>query len=557
MKIVCPECQAAYEIDVPDSPSKNLSAKCAVCDTKFPIKKRSLAESNHAHDSMTGPPLAQIDSGLAEESGDDFLSGLQEDLKSIEGLNFPDEESTDEKDLDDYLDQLMEEESSEAGEETADEAEPQPAENLSPSTFEMPSEEDLDHLFDSLIADEIKSPEKEEDIADSQTDQEDEDVDALLDEIIQNNLDEEGEPKTGFDATESISKDSEPPAEEIEEVDAPVSDALEDTQEIETPEPENVSAETIDAESSAEDEILAEVLSEENLSSESDSIEDSKEISEDPEATGDTETAAEQQEEEKSDEDLWAEAFADQDANKDNDDTETAAEPQEDEKSDEDLWAEAFADQEAKQDNDDTETAAEQQEDEKSDEDGDPKEESVEMPEAVDPGGEEGAEETVEAEAITNSEEDDEPEEEEETSVFGISESDYDDDNYDEEFSPPAKKKSAFFVVPSTKTGKLILAGGVLAVLLTGGGAYFALQTLAPPELTQMAKKSSEVPEGLQPKDIQKKNQQENASAPTEKPNPRALSRPRGKFPTSFCKGHEKFQCRQPFFGSRKPFRCQ
>ena len=127
MKIVCPECQAAYEIDVPDSPSKNLSAKCAACHTTFPIKKRSLAESNHAHGSMTGPPLAQIDSGLAEESTDDFLSGLQEDLKGFEGLGYPHEESTEGKNLDDYLNQLVEEDIDEPDKKVLSESDPQSA----------------------------------------------------------------------------------------------------------------------------------------------------------------------------------------------------------------------------------------------------------------------------------------------------------------------------------------------------------------------------------------------------------------------------------------------
>ena len=38
MKIVCPECQAAYEIDIPESPVKDVSAKCAVCNKVFSSK---------------------------------------------------------------------------------------------------------------------------------------------------------------------------------------------------------------------------------------------------------------------------------------------------------------------------------------------------------------------------------------------------------------------------------------------------------------------------------------------------------------------------------------
>jgi predicted Zn finger-like uncharacterized protein len=302
MKIVCPECDAAYEIDVPDSPSKDLSAKCAVCHTKFPIKKRSLAKSNHADDSMTGPPLAQIDSGLATESTDDFLSGLQEDLKGFEDLNGLQEESLDEKNLDDYLDQLLEEESGESGQEILDEPEPQPATDSAPATSEMPSEDELDHLFDSLIAEEIKSPEIEEDTADTnitpEIDQEEEELDALLDEIIQNNLDEENEaePKAGFEETESISLGSELPTEAMEETDASVSDPLEDTeQEIDLPEPENFSSEQIDEESSEDEDLLVKASSEEKISSEVDSQEDNKETSNVPKETAESTPVAEQQ----------------------------------------------------------------------------------------------------------------------------------------------------------------------------------------------------------------------------------------------------------------------
>jgi predicted Zn finger-like uncharacterized protein len=582
MKIVCPECEAAYEIDVPDSPSKNLSAKCAACHTTFPIKKRSLAESNHAHDSMTGPPLAQIDSGLAEESTDDFLSGLQEDLKGFEGLDHPLEESADEEDLDDYLNQLVEEDVGEPDKEVLSESNSPSATDSDQPTAEMPSEDDLDHLFDSLIAEEIKSPEKAEDIADADTfsekDQEDGDLDALLDEIILNNLDEEDEPKP------------EPPASEIEEVDEPVSGPLVDEeQEIEIPELENLSSENVDDEISEED-FLAKVLSQEETLSEVESQEDSKETSEDiPETTdsapateqqeksaddpsaetvvdqeatketddnepaaeqeeeksdedlwaeafadqeatkesGDNEPAAEQ-EEEKSDEDLWAEAFADQEATKESDDNEPAAE-QEEEKSDEDLWAEAFADQEATKEADDNEPVAEQEE-EKSDEDSDQADESEEPSEADDSGAdapdkEVTAEEIVAADVAMDLEEDDDPGEDTIANEFGISESDYDDDDEDEaEFSPPGKKKS-LFSLPATRMGKLVLGGGVLAILLTAGGAYFALQTLAPSELTDMAKSPSEVPEGLQPKDTQEntapQSPSENTSpSPSEKPNP-------------------------------------
>jgi predicted Zn finger-like uncharacterized protein len=179
MKIVCPECQAAYEIDIPESPTKDLSAKCAVCDSKFPIKKRSLAKTGHSHDSMEGPPLAHIDSGLIPESTDDFLSGLQEGEMDFGESHFDPEESSseEEKNLDDYLDQLLVDEFGESEKENLDESaslvSEMPSEVEKPPALgaDMPSEDDLDRLFDSLIAEEIKSPtetleEPEQDILD-------------------------------------------------------------------------------------------------------------------------------------------------------------------------------------------------------------------------------------------------------------------------------------------------------------------------------------------------------------------------------------------------------
>jgi predicted Zn finger-like uncharacterized protein len=585
MKIVCPECDAAYEIDVPDSPSKNLSAKCAACHTTFPIKKRSLAESNHAQDSMTGPPLAQIDSGLAEESTDDFLSGLQDDLKGFEDLDHSQEEPEDVEDLDNYLNQLVKEDVDEPDKEVLSESNSPSETDSAQPALEMPSEDDLDNLFDSLIAEEIKSPEKEEDIAEADTisenDQEDGELDALLDEIILNNLDEEDEPKP------------EPLASEIEEADEPVSDPLvDDEQEIELSEIEIPELANVDEEIS-EEEILAKALSQEEPLSEVESQEDSKETSDEILETTDSLPATEQQEksaddssaetvadqetiketedndptteveEGKSDEDLWAEAFADQEATKETDDKEPVAEV-EGEKSDEDLWAEAFADQEATKETEDKEPIAEQeQEEEESNEDDvqadetivdqetlketDDKEpvaeqeeesneddvqadDSDELSEADDsaadaPEKEMTAEEIV-AEDVAMDLEEDDPGEDTIANEFGISESDYDDDDEDEiGFSPPEKKKS-IFSLPTSRTGKLVLGGGVLAILLTAGGAYFALQTLAPPELTDMAKSSSEVPEGLQPKDTQVNTapqspaEKNEAPTPNEKPNP-------------------------------------
>ena len=75
------------------------------------------------------------------------------------------------------------------------------------------------------------------------------------------------------------------------------------------------------------------------------------------------------------------------------------------------------------------------------------------------------------------------------------SEDDYPDDDSEED----KKIKIGPISVPATKTGKMMLAGGVLGILLTAGGIYFAIQTFAPPELVEVEKTKTEVPEGLTP----------------------------------------------------------
>jgi hypothetical protein len=187
------------------------------------------------------------------------------------------------------------------------------------------------------------------------------------------------------------------------------------------------------------------------------------------------EATAEGEEEEKSEEDMWAEAFADQEATEESAEKaeEETAEGEEEEKSEEDMWAEAFADQEA------TEESAEKAE-----------EETAEGEEEGEEGEEEGEEDYEEEE-----------ETEDAAAELGISEDDYpeeDEEDYEEE--EEARIKIGPISVPATLTGKLMLAGGVLGLLVTAGGGYFAWKTFAPPELTELEKPATEVPEGLTPK---------------------------------------------------------
>jgi flagellar basal body-associated protein FliL len=65
----------------------------------------------------------------------------------------------------------------------------------------------------------------------------------------------------------------------------------------------------------------------------------------------------------------------------------------------------------------------------------------------------------------------------------------------------PRKKRPDFFSMPSTKTGKLVLYGTILAIILSAGGIFMAWKTLVPPEITQLGKAESPIPEGLTPKE--------------------------------------------------------
>jgi len=75
-----------------------------------------------------------------------------------------------------------------------------------------------------------------------------------------------------------------------------------------------------------------------------------------------------------------------------------------------------------------------------------------------------------------------------------------------------------------------MLAGGVLGLLVTAGGTYFAWQTFAPPELTEIAKPEAEVPEGLTPKPDKEQApavpEEKSAKAETKPQEPEKSSKP-------------------------------
>jgi hypothetical protein len=307
-------------------------------------------------------------------------------------------------------------------------------------------ESELETMADDAT-DEKTTPDSLKGGEDVTSDSDEDDLDELLDDIL-NDDDEETE-KAAPPATETKTSESETSVDDILGNILPESEKEESTAETEEEEDAEPETEEESAEDATETEAVAET---EKVPASTETLPSLEEMSE---------------------EDMWAEAFADQEATEEIAEKveEATAEGEEEEKSEEDMWAEAFADQEA------TEESAEKAEEETA----------------------EGEEEEGEEEGEEDYEEEEETEDA--AAELGISEDDYpeeDEEDYEEE--EEARIKIGPISVPATLTGKLMLAGGVLGLLVTAGGGYFAWKTFAPPELTELEKPATEVPEGLTPK---------------------------------------------------------
>ncbi len=452
MKISCPDCQASYDADLPDLTEEGVEVKCAECQHSFLVTP----EASPVRSSGSSLPDSSEDH---EPEDQDNLDDMLDQLIDEENENDSAEETTDDSagpELDSMLDDLISGDTQTSVEETTDDsAEPELDSMLDDlisgdtetSTVEGPEEtpldlsdgeeSELDTMADDATDDKTvpDSLETEEDI----TSDDDDDLDGLLDDIL-NDEDEE------TDETASTEGEAEAP-----ETEASVDDILGDL----LPKSET-------EESAAEPEEEEEADTEPEATEEP--VEETTKTEEVPSSTEDPL-------EEMNEEDMWAEAFADQETTEETakETTEEATEEAAEDgggKSEEDMWAEAFADQETTE-----ETAKE----------------------------DEGAEGDEDAKEDEDAEED----EQDAAAELGLSEDDYpedDDDDYEEEGEEESRIKIGPISVPDTRTGKLMLAGGVLGLLVTVGGAYFAWQTFAPSELTEVAKPESKVPEGLTPK---------------------------------------------------------
>ena len=92
MRIVCPQCQAAYKVDLPDLDDSGMEVKCAKCQNIFQVKKEGSTPQGSAKASQ-----ANVPSGKSPDQAVDGQDDKQEDKK--EEAPLPEE----------YLEELMDE----------------------------------------------------------------------------------------------------------------------------------------------------------------------------------------------------------------------------------------------------------------------------------------------------------------------------------------------------------------------------------------------------------------------------------------------------------------
>ena len=67
MRIVCPQCQAAYKVDLPDLDESGMEVKCAKCQNIFPVKKEGATPQDSAASSPANGPSAKDLSPASED----------------------------------------------------------------------------------------------------------------------------------------------------------------------------------------------------------------------------------------------------------------------------------------------------------------------------------------------------------------------------------------------------------------------------------------------------------------------------------------------------------
>ena len=114
MKISCPDCQASYDVDLPDLPKEGTQVKCAKCQQSFLVTPEDSEESSLELDSMLDDliegDMAPNTETTTDDSAEPELDSMLDDL--IEGDMAPSTETTAddsaEPELDSMLDDLIE-----------------------------------------------------------------------------------------------------------------------------------------------------------------------------------------------------------------------------------------------------------------------------------------------------------------------------------------------------------------------------------------------------------------------------------------------------------------
>lgn len=113
MRIVCPQCQAAYKIDLPDLDESGMEVKCAKCQNIFPVKKEDATPQDSAASPQANAPSAKDLAPALEDQDDSQEIPLSEE----------------------YLEDLMDEVTQQ---EVAQETPAQPPESKSPEASQNP-----------------------------------------------------------------------------------------------------------------------------------------------------------------------------------------------------------------------------------------------------------------------------------------------------------------------------------------------------------------------------------------------------------------------------------
>ncbi|MFQ5450992.1 MAG: zinc-ribbon domain-containing protein, partial [Nitrospinaceae bacterium] len=242
MKIICPDCQAAYEVRLPETSQKDVKVKCARCKSKFLVQQTSRDAA--LPEKMVGSPGPNIKSLGRDKSFDDFIPDRDEGSGDL-AQSRQDSPFDTEENLDDYLDQLFDEKIEDSP--PASPA-PQPdSPELELAQDNLPSDDFLEDLFDEIIQKDLgkqtKDNPSEEDLSLPSTVSEEingDNLDDFFDEIIREEFNEPSgetagknrEPGTTSTAVEDSLQDAGPasPKKEIDPPKPPVPPAKETAQ---------------------------------------------------------------------------------------------------------------------------------------------------------------------------------------------------------------------------------------------------------------------------------------------------------------------------------------